>query len=511
MQLAKYASRTTKLPGDIKSLKRRLQHASSSIAILLITVVASGTVFAQSSGSTCPPVVTDLVFSNGVLTTVSQAMISEVKLCQNYSGHLLASATSGNSPMTLHCGLAINQTEGPIADLLEAALLSVQSSVTEFFRVLSGVDPMPAVFQTVLQNAAAVAALPDVTSGDLTNQVAMYQAFAAAGDRVVIVAHSEGNFFANLAYAQLSPSDAAHVGVVGVADPDSHVAAGGPYTTFISDLIIEVATAARALAGLTTLPPNASAASLPALNNSLDHAFVEAYLAGEPSTIFGDIDTVAAGLISATCNEPGSVTLTFSGLTAVATFVPMPVTGIVTIHPNAAPQLITNLLASIYGSNGTGVAYSSTNCSNQVATYTIELPPGSAGSGSPASTFSGTSSGTCNDFIGIRFFPTAPIRNSWVLSLNDRDPFACDTDLNFVPPTAQWPLDPTPVFNLMAVPSIAPEDISKVSLASPFLSQFIIDNGNNSNSCAQLQGKTSSGFSFARVFFVVTSMTLVVH
>jgi hypothetical protein len=379
MQLAKY-SPGVKPSRDPKSLKRRLQHALSGIVIFLTTMLASGSLFAQSSGSSCPPAVTDLVYSNGVLNTVSQAMISEVKLCQSYSGHLLAVAASGTSPVTLHCGLAVNQTEGLIGDLLEAALLSVQSSVTEFFRMLSGIDAMPAAFQTALQNVAAEAAIPDVTGGDLTSQVAMYQGFAAAGDKVVIVAHSEGNFFANLAYAQLSESDAAHVGVIGVADPDSYVAAGGPYTTFDTDLIIQVATAARELAGLTTLPPNASASTLAGINNTLNHAFVEAYLASAGATILENIDTVSAGLTgTSACVEPVLPTYGYVG-NALAPGSPS--------EPAGGPVIVTVSLTQALpaGFNGVVCVYGGPGCYlySKIANVTV------------AASGAGNASGSCN-------------------------------------------------------------------------------------------------------------------
>lgn len=63
--------------------------------------------------------------------------------------------------------------------------------------------------------------------------------------------HSQGNFYANLAYAQLQGEFGSNVGIVQVATPTLSNFSGGPWTTFADDLVIA---AIRALVG--TAPPN---------------------------------------------------------------------------------------------------------------------------------------------------------------------------------------------------------------------------------------------------------------
>ncbi len=67
----------------------------------------------------------------------------------------------------------------------------------------------------------------------------------ANGRRVIMVAHSQGNLFANLAFRELSDYEKRFVSTTAVATPDSYIAARGRHITIQEDAIITAASFAR--------------------------------------------------------------------------------------------------------------------------------------------------------------------------------------------------------------------------------------------------------------------------
>lgn len=55
---------------------------------------------------------------------------------------------------------------------------------------------------------------------------------------MILVAHSQGNLYGNIAYFGIDPQYPDRFGMVSVANPDDYVADGGPYTTIEEDIII---------------------------------------------------------------------------------------------------------------------------------------------------------------------------------------------------------------------------------------------------------------------------------
>ena len=97
------------------------------------------------------------------------------------------------------------------------------------------------------------------------------------GRKSLLVAHSQGNFYANQTVNYLQsfhPDVAACVGIVGVATPATYVANNGLYETRIDDQVIQYARTNFSW-GLRVLPPTMSAQST---GDFLGHNFVESYL-----------------------------------------------------------------------------------------------------------------------------------------------------------------------------------------------------------------------------------------
>lgn len=127
---------------------------------------------------------------------------------------------------------------------------------------------------------------------DVDNHVQAYKNDIAAGRIVVVVAHSQGNLFANQGYDYLNELERSRFGVVPTASPDSRE---GPsvvgHATFFQDVIIQLVKVLKVKAGaLPPLAPNFSANP----SGFLNHAFKQ-YLSDPgtgPFIISGVFDTV---------------------------------------------------------------------------------------------------------------------------------------------------------------------------------------------------------------------------
>lgn len=113
-----------------------------------------------------------------------------------------------------------------------------------------------------------------VNDVDLQTHLEDYQRAVSAQRKVLIVAHSQGNFYANQAHRRL---DSESIGIVAVGTPASYVSGDGPWVTLFFDMLINIIREAfpNTLPGLTIN-----------LNFGLDlsgHTFTGSYLRGEVS------------------------------------------------------------------------------------------------------------------------------------------------------------------------------------------------------------------------------------
>jgi hypothetical protein len=242
-------------------------------------------------------------FVNGVLTDYEDAVAS---------GSFLEVVARQSLPAAdiakMRFLLAYNPTYSVI-DFWEVVKQRLENDFSRFYRYLSRLEPMPDFMQELYKfRAAAIDFEALFTSPTTQNHLRLYRNELLEGKKVILVAHSQGNLFANREYMSLSAEERRSVGIVSVANPDSRVADGRPYTTLTRDLVI------RATPG--ALGPTTDNGIFFDLNDPLGHGFTESYLAaGNPSRsrILGHLkdafDTVPRPTAEAT---EGVITVTLS-------------------------------------------------------------------------------------------------------------------------------------------------------------------------------------------------------
>ena len=173
--------------------------------------------------------------------------------------------------------LSYNHNEG-IYSLFEVYRQSMGDQAASFWRWLGSQDLAPEWFQNATHEIAATYDVAEaIIDADLNRHVQRYQSLLMEGNRVLVVAHSQGNLYANAAYTNLSQDNRIQIsafGVVSVATPASRVAGGGPYFTLVNDIVI--AAVESLFPG--TLDPNV--ANIPDFADWTNHSFIKSYLNG---------------------------------------------------------------------------------------------------------------------------------------------------------------------------------------------------------------------------------------
>ncbi len=214
-----------------------------SVAIGLMFLLGSATFLNQAIAGVCLNK-TAIVFSNGMFNDQDLADLSKKRL----EDELRASpySTPFLAEFEFYLAYADNGgAAGPLSlagmgQLHEAFVQKQAATESMFWRWLGGFPGAPAWFSAKMQNLAkAVNAAAYVNDIDLQKQLKGdpanikqqpgYRALLNQGMRVVIVAHSQGNFYANAAFDALKaqkPAWANSIGIVAVASPTKRVADG---------------------------------------------------------------------------------------------------------------------------------------------------------------------------------------------------------------------------------------------------------------------------------------------
>jgi len=255
------------------------------LLVLFAPNVSSADIFCREETSTV------VVFGNGILNTQDEATSSRETL-----ERILRMTLSPDEFNNLEFDLAYNKSYGFFADLYESLKqrLSTDNVVVSFWRWLGGREEVPdAVREELLKMATRFDFSTMVGDADLANHLILYRTSILAGKKVLVVSHSQGNFFVNAAYQILysgpDPIQSRSFGIVSVANPASFVGGNGPYTTLVEDGVI----AAIALASLTAfpavlppLPPNLSNIFSNATTSDWrGHNFVLEYMAGDSRSV----------------------------------------------------------------------------------------------------------------------------------------------------------------------------------------------------------------------------------
>lgn len=205
----------------------------SHIVLLVSFLAMSGVVYGEEDRSCQPGVI--VFFGNGVWNDVEDAEGSLRLLRKRFEAHI----TGTNLHGTITYTLAYNPSEGALKDLLETFEQEAQTDYSKLWNYLAGLDIMPDYLQDKLKeianivNAAIVSANPSVQE-----HIGQYNTYLGEGRKAVLVAHSQGNLYGNIAYLGIDPQYLDRFGIVSVANPDDYVAGSGLYTTIEEDLII---------------------------------------------------------------------------------------------------------------------------------------------------------------------------------------------------------------------------------------------------------------------------------
>lgn len=228
---------------------------------------------------------TTVYFGNGVwVDETSGAKQSVTKLEDLLKQRLTASELA---TLELPFRLANNPSKSGVRDLIEALAQQSTSDYTEIWRWLLGLESLPEALRPYFEGTLKAAIDKDLTGSIdksvLDEHVDNYEEAVANGKKVLVVAHSQGNFFVNEAYTLLEQQfhkDA--FGIVAVASPDTYVAKpDSPHVTTVNDFVITgLVQAERLLLGKRpALLPNTTNLSTPlSTGDFTGHQFIKSYL-----------------------------------------------------------------------------------------------------------------------------------------------------------------------------------------------------------------------------------------
>ncbi len=263
----------------------------------ILAALFSGTqVKADDTSRYCVDEKTVVVFTNGVNTDLTKTRRSAQRL---QAAILRGSGLSRDDLVTKYeFDYAYNPTDGLLLDLWESTKQDLAGDTSQFIRYVRRLVPMPDWFaQKFAESAQRVDDISRISVSKVQAHTNKYISFIDEGKRVIVVPHSQGNFYFNSAYTGIPADKRSYVTAVSVANPDNVVKGGGSYTTETRDMVINLITAAKSSAGLPSsswpLAGNVTNSSL--LDFPMVHGFKEAYLAGSATRgkILGDFTNAA--------------------------------------------------------------------------------------------------------------------------------------------------------------------------------------------------------------------------
>jgi hypothetical protein len=259
--------------------------------IVLLSLVI-GAASAQAQGQ-CVYTST-VVFGNGILTTQQGAIDGRDSLKARIKDYFTAEEFQN-----IGFDVAQNTSAGAINDLVETAVQIEQTdpqfSWVAYWLGLSGFGNGNIVMAEIVSLYYNLSGDALQAQQDMSDQLGLYRSITDNGGHIVLVAHSQGNLFASLAYSQLTAAQQNNISVVGVAVPSTSVPGNGFYVTLQSDLVISGLALAKALA-LLPLPLDANEVNNSQSEDWTGHYFLPSYLDGDRSGI-DIINTVVNNIV----------------------------------------------------------------------------------------------------------------------------------------------------------------------------------------------------------------------
>lgn len=168
------------------------------IAAVLLGSTISFSAHAQSQDLSpfCLEKFTTLSYGNGVFNDQGDARAS----LDQIQSLLKAELTEDEfDQLAFDDALAYNPSNG-LLDLLEAMLQVGINDISSFWLWLADIEEAPEEFKDALEEIADAFALPALVLPTVRKHLDFYQAEIEEGKRVIVVAHSQGNLFANEVY-----------------------------------------------------------------------------------------------------------------------------------------------------------------------------------------------------------------------------------------------------------------------------------------------------------------------
>ncbi len=222
------------------------------------------------------PKKTSLVYVNGMNNSSVQATLNMDSLYKAYRD----TATNNGEADEFDYAISYNHKEDQLSQFFEVArqrLAEHGLRESQLSRMLYGQEP---IHPSILDALVAYVIVADITANDhdLNVLVDTIRYKISNGARVLLVAHSQGNLYANRAYNQLTEAEKNSVGVLSIATPSSYVAGVGEWSTLTNDVIMK---AVRTIFP-DTLPGNVTNTTGYQVNEDiLHHNLLKSYMDGD--------------------------------------------------------------------------------------------------------------------------------------------------------------------------------------------------------------------------------------
>ena len=196
-----------------------------------------------------------IFYINGIRTDNSAAQLDYLALRRS-----ITQAFGDVLPAETIYGYVHNPTAGTFQDIEESIEQIIdQARVVE---ILSDYRVATDEEKSIIRNIVLDELAASTSSAVLAKHLSIFrEKVLNEGNSLIIVGHSQGNLYANLAYFALNADEQQRTRIVSVATPTSGTAGGGPYTTDAQDII-------RLVFG--SRPPN--------IANPIDLSFREEFL-----------------------------------------------------------------------------------------------------------------------------------------------------------------------------------------------------------------------------------------
>jgi hypothetical protein len=242
---------------------------NKSLFLLFISLFLSINAHAQQSCEAAPENY-KVIFGNGILTTPEGAATSRNNLRLN-----LGDSYNGQ---TITYDLAYNYSNNAFVDLIQSLDQQLTQYTSQALGWLYGVGVVPEWFNTMQQRLHN--AEYQINAPELSTHVEKYKEAILQGQKVLLVSHSQGNFYANQAkqiMGSASPAvPMASFAIFGVATPANNVGgASAPYLTNHRDIILLVP---GSLASNWTLRNVSNNAAADDRGRVIAHSFVDTYM-----------------------------------------------------------------------------------------------------------------------------------------------------------------------------------------------------------------------------------------